>query len=181
MGRNVSVKQHTRCVASTRDGAEAVWNNLLARNSGNTLGVCSAPALGLIVYPLMEAHGLLVGVEIHKDRVLGSGAYGEVFEGSYARTPVAVKHVKATSPASRTALEQALLQEAEVWSKIQHPNVVQFYGIHKEEGQEEGQEEIYLVSELMDGSLLSLLQEDAEREEDGDERLGRRCIVGDLL
>lgn len=99
------------------------------------------------------AQQLLKGVHLDKGHVLGEGAYGVVYRGLLGDSPVALKAIKAHSPEQQMELEAALLDEAAAWTTVHHPNVVQCYGLHKD-----ASGSLYLVSELMDGSVEALLQ-----------------------
>jgi len=112
------------------------------------------------------AQQLLKGVHLDKGHVLGEGAYGVVYRGLLGDSPVALKAIKAHSPEQQMELEAALLDEAAAWTTVHHPNVVQCYGLHKD-----ASGSLYLVSELMDGSVEALLQEEAERIAEGEEPL----------
>jgi serine/threonine protein kinase len=56
-------------------------------------------------------------------RLLGSGNYGDVYEGTWRATPVAVKKLKLTPTEFNMALP-LLIQESSLISKLRHPNIV---------------------------------------------------------
>ena len=58
---------------------------------------------------------------IHKGALIGSGGMSAVYNGKYGTIPVALKQTVESG--------QLLLNEIEILAKIQHPNVVQVYGI----------------------------------------------------
>ena len=82
-------------------------------------------------------------------RMLGTGQFGEVYEGLWNNTtPVAVKTLK---PGSMQP--QAFLEEAHIMKKLRHPKLIQLYAVCTKE------EPIYIITELMPkGSLLNYLQ-----------------------
>ncbi|XP_002742020.1 tyrosine-protein kinase Src42A-like [Saccoglossus kowalevskii] len=82
-------------------------------------------------------------------RKLGSGQFGDVFEGLWnTTTPVAVKQLR-----KGTMDPSDFLREAEIMKKLRHPKLVQLYAVCTL------QEPIYIVTELMNnGSLLDYLQ-----------------------
>jgi len=56
---------------------------------------------------------------------IGSGGFGEVFEGTWNKTPVALKVLKADGVAPSSV---AVRREIDTWSKILHPHILQFLG-----------------------------------------------------
>uniref|UniRef100_A0A8D0GE01 Tyrosine-protein kinase n=1 Tax=Sphenodon punctatus TaxID=8508 RepID=A0A8D0GE01_SPHPU len=82
---------------------------------------------------------------------LGSGQFGEVWEGLWNNTtPVAVKTLK---PGSMDAKD--FLREAQIMKNLRHPKLIQLYAVCTLE------DPIYIITELMrHGSLLEYLQND---------------------
>ena len=84
-------------------------------------------------------------------RDLGRGQFGDVFEGRWNGTPIAVKTLR-----TGRMKETEFLAEAEVMKKLQHPKLVQLYGVCTV-----GQP-IYIVMELVEhGALLNYLRSSA--------------------
>lgn len=83
---------------------------------------------------------------------LGSGQFGEVWEGLWNNTtPVAVKTLK---PGSMDPND--FLREAQLMKKLRHPRLIQLYAVCTLE------DPIYIITELMrHGSLQEYLQKDA--------------------
>ena len=81
-------------------------------------------------------------------RLLGTGQFGEVYEGLWnITTPVAVKTLK-----SGTMQPQAFLKEAHIMKKLRHPKLIRLYAICTTEYP------IYIITELMPkGSLFDYL------------------------
>lgn len=79
-------------------------------------------------------------VVIRKDRKLGIGGYGQVFEGEWKNTAVAVKVLDQSVPESVSyeyqinhpniieTFEKMVIREIETWKGLRHPNILQFYG-----------------------------------------------------
>lgn len=82
-------------------------------------------------------------------RKLGSGQFGEVWEGLWNNTtPVAIKTLK-----SGTMDPKDFLAEAQIMKKLRHNKLIQLYAVCTVE------EPIYIITELMKhGSLLEYLQ-----------------------
>lgn len=64
---------------------------------------------------------------------LGSGTFGTVYHGKWRGTDVAIKRIKKSCFAGRSSEQERLTlefwREAEILSKLHHPNVVAFYGV----------------------------------------------------
>ena len=72
-------------------------------------------------------------------RTLGSGAYAEVVEYEFRGLICVGKKVhrllyEEASPAEKAALLRRFEEECELLSQLHHPNIVQFLGIHMEQG-----------------------------------------------
>ena len=61
------------------------------------------------------------------DRPLGSGAFGDVYAGTWRGAPVAVKRLKAAFADDSAAVAE-FRAELAVWSRLHHPNVCAFFG-----------------------------------------------------
>jgi len=65
---------------------------------------------------------------------LGRGSFGRVIEAEYACTPCAAKELHAvfrefTHPRELQSIKRKFLDECIVWSRVRHPNIVQFIGV----------------------------------------------------
>ncbi|XP_018022043.1 tyrosine-protein kinase Btk29A isoform X3 [Hyalella azteca] len=80
---------------------------------------------------------------------IGSGQFGVVRRGKYRNLDVAVKMMK-----EGTMSEDEFIEEAKVMTKLQHPNLVQLYGVCKR------QRPVYIITEFLEyGSLLHYLRQ----------------------
>ncbi|PKA61174.1 Serine/threonine-protein kinase EDR1 [Apostasia shenzhenica] len=71
--------------------------------------------------------------DLEELRELGSGTFGTVYHGKWRGTDVAIKRIKKSCFTGRSSEQERLTlefwREAEILSKLHHPNVVAFYGI----------------------------------------------------
>lgn len=71
--------------------------------------------------------------DLEELRELGSGTFGTVYHGKWKGTDVAIKRIKKSCFTGRSSEQERLTQEfwreAEILSKLHHPNVVAFYGV----------------------------------------------------
>ena len=86
-----------------------------------------------------------------KEKCLGKGGWGSVYEGSYCGCTVAVKqiHDLIVSPHNIRLFER----EMNIASKCRHPHLLQFIGATNDEGNP------LFVTELMEKSLRTLLEQ----------------------
>ncbi|KGN64468.1 uncharacterized protein LOC101217445 isoform X1 [Cucumis sativus] len=71
--------------------------------------------------------------DLEEQRELGSGTFGTVYHGKWRGTDVAIKRIKKSCFTCRSSEQERLTiefwREAEILSKLHHPNVVAFYGV----------------------------------------------------
>eukprot|EP00262_Sarcandra_glabra_P010395 TRINITY_DN25666_c0_g1_i1.p1 TRINITY_DN25666_c0_g1~~TRINITY_DN25666_c0_g1_i1.p1 ORF type:complete len:1369 (+),score=298.78 TRINITY_DN25666_c0_g1_i1:457-4563(+) len=71
--------------------------------------------------------------DLEELKELGSGTFGTVYHGKWRGTDVAIKRIKKSCFTGRSSEQERLTQdfwrEAEIISKLHHPNVVAFYGV----------------------------------------------------
>ncbi|KAL5702545.1 mitogen-activated protein kinase kinase kinase [Ranunculus cassubicifolius] len=85
----------------------------------------------------MEAgiYGLQIirNADLEELRELGSGTFGTVYHGKWRGTDVAIKRIKKSCFSGRSSEQERLTKdfwrEAQILSKLHHPNVVAFYGV----------------------------------------------------
>ncbi|CAK9178193.1 unnamed protein product [Ilex paraguariensis] len=85
----------------------------------------------------MEAgiYGLQIikNADIEELQELGSGTFGTVYHGKWRGTDVAIKRIKKSCFAGRSSEQERLTKdfwrEAQILSKLHHPNVVALYGV----------------------------------------------------
>ncbi|KAH7683665.1 Non-specific serine/threonine protein kinase protein [Dioscorea alata] len=74
--------------------------------------------------------------DLEELRELGSGTFGTVYHGKWRGSDVAIKRIKKSCFTGRSSEQERLTiefwREAEILSKLHHPNVVAFYGVVKD-------------------------------------------------
>ncbi|CAD6335207.1 unnamed protein product [Miscanthus lutarioriparius] len=74
--------------------------------------------------------------DLEELRELGSGTFGTVYHGKWRGSDVAIKRIKKSCFTGRSSEQERLAhefwREAEILSKLHHPNVVAFYGVVKD-------------------------------------------------
>jgi len=102
------------------------------------------------------------GYKIYMNQVLGKGSYGSVYKGISDKTkePVAVKILNKSESTNKPILvyaddylKNALFSEIKIMECIKSENVVAFYDVM------ESSKNIYIVQELCDGDLSSVLKQ----------------------
>ena len=101
-------------------------------------------------------------VSVDDSLVVGSGCYGTVLKAKWYGTDVAVKKLhdiffkSQNTSELRSGVLRQLARELNILVKLNHPNIVQFYGIYKPPGAKLSLElspDTYIVQELMVCSL----------------------------
>ncbi|XP_072977341.1 uncharacterized protein [Typha angustifolia] len=76
---------------------------------------------------------IIRNADLEELRELGSGTFGTVYHGKWRGTDVAIKRIKKSCFAGRLSEQEKLTKdfwrEAQILSKLHHPNVVAFYGV----------------------------------------------------
>lgn len=96
--------------------------------------------------------------DLEELKELGSGTFGTVYHGKWRGTDVAIKRIKKCCFTGRPSEQERLTiefwREADILSKLHHPNVLAFYGVV----QDEKGETLATVTEFMvNGSLRHVL------------------------
>ncbi|CAI8606975.1 unnamed protein product [Vicia faba] len=96
--------------------------------------------------------------DLEELKELGSGTFGTVYHGKWRGTDVAIKRIKKSCFTGRSSEQERLTaefwREADILSKLHHPNVVAFYGVV----QDGPGGTVATVTEFMvDGSLRHVL------------------------
>ncbi|KAF8408603.1 hypothetical protein HHK36_004666 [Tetracentron sinense] len=76
---------------------------------------------------------IIMNEDLEELRELGSGTFGTVYHGKWRGTDVAIKRIKKSCFTGRSSEQERLTvefwREADILSKLHHPNVVAFYGV----------------------------------------------------
>jgi serine/threonine protein kinase len=96
--------------------------------------------------------------DLEELKELGSGTFGTVFHGKWRGTDVAIKRIKKTCFTGRSSEQERLTvefwREADILSKLHHPNVVAFYGVVQDGP---GGTMATVTEYMVDGSLRHVL------------------------
>lgn len=92
--------------------------------------------------PLID---ILQDVKYNKKDEIGRGAYGVVYKGVWAGTPVAIKEIKLRNA---RAMESVIKTEVQVHYMLRHPNIIQIMAISLLKNS------VYVISEMVDGFNL---------------------------
>ncbi|KAI4323233.1 hypothetical protein L6164_022855 [Bauhinia variegata] len=88
------------------------------------------PSLGDLDISTLQ---LINNDDLEELRELGSGTFGTVYHGKWRGSDVAIKRIKKICFTSRSSEQERLTvefwREADILSKLHHPNVVAFYGV----------------------------------------------------
>ncbi|CAK8561321.1 unnamed protein product [Lathyrus sativus] len=100
--------------------------------------------------------------DLEELKELGSGTFGTVYHGKWRGTDVAIKRIKKSCFTGRSSEQERLTaefwREADILSKLHHPNVVAFYGVVQDGP---GGTMATVTEFMVDGSLRHvLLQKD---------------------
>ncbi|RLM86948.1 salt-inducible protein kinase [Panicum miliaceum] len=83
-----------------------------------------------------ESKVIIKNEDLEELRELGSGTFGTVYHGKWRGSDVAIKRIKKSCFTGRSSelerLAHEFWREAEILSKLHHPNVVAFYGVVKD-------------------------------------------------
>ncbi|EPS59134.1 hypothetical protein M569_15676, partial [Genlisea aurea] len=116
------------------------------------------PSLDLLMDFDIKSLQIIRNADLEELRELGSGTFGTVYHGKWRGSDVAIKRIKKSCFTGRQSEQERLTcefwREAEILSKLHHPNVVAFYGVvHDGPGGT-----LATVTEFMvDGSLRHVL------------------------
>ncbi|CAK9093607.1 unnamed protein product [Durusdinium trenchii] len=128
---------------------------------GRRPGAAAIPSLqpnlgGLMLRPSWHVEPWEIDFD-RRDRA-GRGGFGEVFQGTWAGQPVAVKEVRDASPTDADVCDFVL--EISLLSRLSHPNIVRFWrGCVDLRG---GHRTLLLVTEWMDRGVLSQLLHESQ-------------------
>ncbi|KAK7243820.1 hypothetical protein RIF29_38632 [Crotalaria pallida] len=81
----------------------------------------------------MSTLQVIMNEDLEELKELGSGTFGTVYHGKWRGTDVAIKRIKKSCFTGRSSEQERLTvefwREADILSKLHHPNVVAFYGV----------------------------------------------------
>lgn len=114
------------------------------------------PAKNVVDKPHTPNLPLITKSDFSIDGEIGQGTFGTVFKGEWAGTLVAIKRIRMRRP---SMIQSALKREVHIHSMLRHPNIVQIMAVAIEKN------ELYIISEFVDGSNLDDLLFSSEKGE----------------
>ncbi|CAA3009683.1 Tyrosine kinase [Olea europaea subsp. europaea] len=106
----------------------------------------------------INALQIIKNEDLEELRELGSGTFGTVYHGKWRGSDVAIKRIKKSCFTGRQSEQERLTiefwREAEILSKLHHPNVVAFYGVVQDGP---GGTMATVTEYMVDGSLRHVL------------------------
>ncbi|XP_014501300.1 uncharacterized protein LOC106762102 [Vigna radiata var. radiata] len=143
---------------------DAMMENIRAQESECEVGMFEKrnnnlnppdPSLGEIDTSSLQ---VIMNDDLEELKELGSGTFGTVYHGKWRGTDVAIKRIKKICFTGRSSEQERLTvefwREADILSKLHHPNVVAFYGV-VEDGP--GGTMATVTEYMVDGSLRHVL------------------------
>ncbi|CAK7355419.1 unnamed protein product [Dovyalis caffra] len=113
------------------------------------------PSLGDIDINTLQ---IIKNEDLEEQKELGSGTFGTVYHGKWRGTDVAIKRLKKICFTGRSSEQERLTlefwREADILSKLHHPNVVAFYGVVQDG---HGGTLATVTEYMVDGSLRNVL------------------------
>ncbi|KAM7488553.1 hypothetical protein LguiB_026037 [Lonicera macranthoides] len=104
---------------------------------------------------------IIRNADLEELQELGSGTFGTVYHGKWRGTDVAIKRIKKSCFSGRSSEQERLTKEfwreAQILSKLHHPNVVAFYGVVPDGP---GGTLATVTEFMIDGSLRHVLRKD---------------------
>ncbi|KAI4323232.1 hypothetical protein L6164_022854 [Bauhinia variegata] len=168
MGRQTTVLQsnygHSQMKDTESMQFEAMMENLRVQESEYEDGNCETRNVG--VPPLDPSLGdldistlqVIKNEDLEELKELGSGTFGTVYHGKWRGTDVAIKRIKKSCFTGRSSEQERLTvefwREADILSKLHHPNVVAFYGVVQDGP---GGTMATVTEYMVDGSLRHVL------------------------
>ncbi|KAJ0988512.1 hypothetical protein J5N97_006868 [Dioscorea zingiberensis] len=99
------------------------------------IGVAAEPVIDASASGEFDLSNLQIikNEDLEELRELGSGTFGTVYHGKWRGSDVAIKRIKKSCFTGRSSEQERLTiefwREADILSKLHHPNVVAFYGV----------------------------------------------------
>ncbi|XP_047947807.1 uncharacterized protein LOC125193911 [Salvia hispanica] len=113
---------------------EGVQYSDLTDNMGGGIGSIGLPPLEPSLEDFdINSLQIIQDADLEELRELGSGTFGTVYHGKWRGSDVAIKRIKKSCFTGRQSEQERLTnefwREADILSKLHHPNVVAFYGV----------------------------------------------------
>ncbi|KAL8166857.1 hypothetical protein V2J09_008356 [Rumex salicifolius] len=162
------VESHLDCSASQAKGSEGLefrgMTEILRSPYSEDEGLTNQDVKNVGLPPLdpsgvdINSLQMIKNDDLEELKELGSGTFGTVYHGKWRGTDVAIKRFKKSCFTGRSSEQERLTlefwREADILSKLHHPNVVAFYGVVKDGP---GNTLATVTEYMVDGSLRHVL------------------------
>ncbi|KAJ1266148.1 hypothetical protein BS78_08G128700 [Paspalum vaginatum] len=132
----MAAEEQQELIVSSQKDDDTISNGPELANEDHDGGVADGSISDAAVAELEASmYGLQIirNGDLEELRELGSGTFGTVYYGKWRGTDVAIKRIKKSCFAGRSSEQEKLTndfwREAQILSKLHHPNVVAFYGV----------------------------------------------------
>jgi len=153
----------TACMALTIVVMLLAWKFLPPRYVGRYGMSSSDLRRGLLGDGLDDSHFTILREHVTFTKKLARGAFGSVYKGTWLGTVCAIKQIDVWSLQDL----REFLDEANILSKLHHPNIVQLLGVCDSRTPQGGREMLIVMEFLSRGSLTDVLQDPAVDLPDG--------------
>lgn len=155
---------HSQLMGNENKNVDAIIENIRPQDSEYQDGNNETRNLGLAPQDTslggfdISTLQLIKNEDLEELKELGSGTFGTVYHGKWRGSDVAIKRIKKSCFAGRSSEQERLTvefwREADILSKLHHPNVVAFYGVVQDGP---GATLATVTEYMVDGSLRHVL------------------------
>ncbi|TKY49422.1 Serine/threonine-protein kinase EDR1 [Spatholobus suberectus] len=150
--------EHSQLKGNENKNMDAIMENIRPQESEYQDGTNETRNVGVAGDFDTSTVQFIKNEDLEELRELGSGTFGTVYHGKWRGSDVAIKRIKKSCFAGRSSEQERLTiefwREADILSKLHHPNVVAFYGVVQDGP---GATLATVTEYMVDGSLRNVL------------------------
>lgn len=150
--------EHSQPQGNENKNMDAMMENIRPQESEYQDGMIETRNVGVAGDFDTSTVQFIKNEDLEELRELGSGTFGTVYHGKWRGSDVAIKRIKKSCFAGRSSEQERLTiefwREADILSKLHHPNVVAFYGVVQDGP---GATLATVTEYMVDGSLRNVL------------------------